>query len=137
MPKLNLSSALMNQPPPSFGGVSQVSPVSMSALVSAVRSPAGGQLPPTSGSGGAGGAPGLPHGLTSMSNLSGLPPMPNMPGSMSSMPNMPSMAGPIRRRISDKSTLSLAGGEYFSDLLFLGVMFDFIGGRDFDECLRT
>ncbi|XP_032455067.1 forkhead box protein P2 isoform X5 [Nasonia vitripennis] len=106
MPKLNLSSALMNQPPPSFGGVSQVSPVSMSALVSAVRSPAGGQLPPTSGSGGAGGAPGLPHGLSNMSNISGLPPMPNMPGSM------PSMAGPIRRRISDKSTLSLAGGLY-------------------------
>ncbi|XP_043513788.1 forkhead box protein P1 isoform X10 [Frieseomelitta varia] len=101
IPKLNLSTALMNQPPPNFG-VSQVSPVSMSALVSAVRSPAGGQLPPS-----AGGAPMPP--IPNMSNMSGMPPLPNMPGSMSTMPTMPSMAGPIRRRISDKSALSLAG----------------------------
>ncbi|XP_012274756.1 forkhead box protein P1 isoform X4 [Orussus abietinus] len=101
LPKLNLSSALMNQPPPNFG-VSQVSPVSMSALVSAVRSPAGGQLPPS-----AGGAPMPP--IPNMSNMSGIPSMPSMPGSMPSMPTMPSMAGPIRRRISDKSALSLAG----------------------------
>lgn len=87
----------MSQPPPNFG-VSQVSPVSMSALVSAVRSPGGGQLPPS-----AGGAPIPP--LPTIPNMSGLPPMPNMPGSM------PSMAGPIRRRISDKSALSLAGGK--------------------------
>lgn len=98
LPKLNFSTALMSQPPPNFG-VSQVSPVSMSALVSAVRSPGGGQLPPS-----AGGAPIPP--LPSIPNMSGLPPMPNMPGSM------PSMAGPIRRRISDKSALSLAGGLY-------------------------
>ncbi|KAF3425888.1 hypothetical protein E2986_05835 [Frieseomelitta varia] len=104
IPKLNLSTALMNQPPPNFG-VSQVSPVSMSALVSAVRSPAGGQLPPS-----AGGAPMPP--IPNMSNMSGMPPLPNMPGSMSTMPTMPSMAGPIRRRISDKSALSLAGGLY-------------------------
>lgn len=107
MPKLSLSQGLMSQPPPNYGGVSQVSPVSMSALVSAVRSPAGGQLPPVSGTG-----PGLPPGLTSMPSMPGMPPMPNMPGSMSSMPSLPSMAGPIRRRISDKSTLSLAGGEH-------------------------
>ncbi|XP_072751537.1 forkhead box transcription factor P isoform X12 [Anoplolepis gracilipes] len=98
LPKLNFSTALMSQPPPNFG-VSQVSPVSMSALVSAVRSPGGGQLPPS-----AGGAPIPP--LPTIPNMSGLPPMPNMPGSM------PSMAGPIRRRISDKSALSLAGGLY-------------------------
>ncbi|XP_033175445.1 forkhead box protein P1 isoform X10 [Bombus impatiens] len=101
IPKLNLSTALMSQPPPNFG-VSQVSPVSMSALVSAVRSPAGGQLPPS-----AGGAPMPP--IPNMSNMSGMPPLPNMPGSMPTMPTMPSMAGPIRRRISDKSALSLAG----------------------------
>ncbi|CAL1685870.1 unnamed protein product [Lasius platythorax] len=95
LPKLNFSTALMSQPPPNFG-VSQVSPVSMSALVSAVRSPGGGQLPPS-----AGGAPIPP--LPTIPNMTGLPPMPNMPGSM------PSMAGPIRRRISDKSALSLAG----------------------------
>ncbi|XP_024221741.2 forkhead box protein P1 isoform X8 [Bombus impatiens] len=104
IPKLNLSTALMSQPPPNFG-VSQVSPVSMSALVSAVRSPAGGQLPPS-----AGGAPMPP--IPNMSNMSGMPPLPNMPGSMPTMPTMPSMAGPIRRRISDKSALSLAGGLY-------------------------
>ncbi|XP_011866055.1 PREDICTED: forkhead box protein P1 isoform X3 [Vollenhovia emeryi] len=98
LPKLNFSTALMSQPPPNFG-VSQVSPVSMSALVSAVRSPAGGQLPPSVGS-----APMPP--LPTIPNMSSLPPMPNMPGSM------PSMAGPIRRRISDKSALSLAGGLY-------------------------
>ncbi|XP_076679431.1 forkhead box transcription factor P isoform X23 [Andrena cerasifolii] len=103
IPKLNLSTALMNQPPPNFG-VSQVSPVSMSALVSAVRSPAGGQLPPS-----AGGAPMPP--IPNMSNMSGMPPLPNMPGSMPTMATMPSMAGPIRRRISDKS-LSLSGGLY-------------------------
>ncbi|XP_033208741.1 forkhead box protein P1 isoform X2 [Belonocnema kinseyi] len=103
LPKLSLSSALMSQPPPNFG-VSQVSPVSMSALVSAVRSP-GGQLPPTAG------GTTLPP-MPNMSNMSGMPPMPNMPGSMPSMPSMPSMAGPIRRRISDKSALSLAGGLY-------------------------
>lgn len=96
LPKLNFSTALMSQPPPNFG-VSQVSPVSMSALVSAVRSPAGGQLPPV------GSAPMPP--LPTIPNMSSLPPMPNMPGSM------PSMAGPIRRRISDKSALSLAGGK--------------------------
>ncbi|XP_061939786.1 forkhead box protein P2 isoform X19 [Apis cerana] len=100
IPKLNLSTALMSQPPPNFG-VSQVSPVSMSALVSAVRSPAGGQLPPSAG------APMPP--IPNMSNMSGMPPLPNMPGSMPTMPTMPSMAGPIRRRISDKSALSLAG----------------------------
>ncbi|CAL7950523.1 unnamed protein product [Xylocopa violacea] len=104
IPKLNLSTALMSQPPPNFG-VSQVSPVSMSALVSAVRSPAGGQLPPS-----AGGAPMPP--IPNMSNMSGMPPLPNMPGSMPTMPTMPSMPGPIRRRISDKSALSLAGGLY-------------------------
>ncbi|EZA48497.1 Forkhead box protein P4 [Ooceraea biroi] len=98
LPKLNFSTALMSQPPPNFG-ISQVSPVSMSALVSAVRSPAGGQLPPS-----ASGAPMPP--LPTIPNMSGLPPMPNMAGSM------PSMAGPIRRRISDKSALSLAGGLY-------------------------
>ncbi|XP_011638436.1 forkhead box protein P1 [Pogonomyrmex barbatus] len=98
LPKLNFSTALMSQPPPNFG-VSQVSPVSMSALVSAVRSPAGGQLPPSVGT-----APMPP--LPTIPNMSSLPPMPNMPGSM------PSMAGPIRRRISDKSALSLAGGLY-------------------------
>lgn len=103
IPKLNLSTALMSQPPPNFG-VSQVSPVSMSALVSAVRSPAGGQLPPSAG------APMPP--IPNMSNMSGMPPLPNMPGSMPTMPTMPSMAGPIRRRISDKSALSLAGGLY-------------------------
>ncbi|XP_017788972.1 PREDICTED: forkhead box protein P1 isoform X3 [Habropoda laboriosa] len=96
--KLNLSTGLMNQPPPNFG-VSQMSPVSMSALVSVVRSPAGGQLPPS-----AGGAPMPP--IPNMSNMSGMSPLPNMPGSM------PSMAGPIRRRISDKSALSIAGGLY-------------------------
>lgn len=105
IPKLNLSTALMSQPPPNFG-VSQVSPVSMSALVSAVRSPAGGQLPPSAG------APMPP--IPNMSNMSGMPPLPNMPGSMPTMPTMPSMAGPIRRRISDKSALSLAGGKTFS-----------------------
>ena len=119
MPKLSLPSALMSQPPPTFGGVSQVSPVSMSALVSAVRSPAGGQLPPSSS------GPGMPPGLSSMSNISGLPPMPNMPGSMSQMPSMPSMAGPIRRRISDKSTLSLAGGENFENSYFNDFSFFF------------
>ncbi|XP_054009324.1 forkhead box protein P1-like isoform X3 [Hylaeus anthracinus] len=101
IPKLNLSTALMSQPPPNFG-VSQVSPVSMSALVSAVRSPVGGQLPSS-----AGGAPMPP--IPNMSNMSGMPPLPNMPGSIPTMPTMPSMAGPIRRRISDKSALSLAG----------------------------
>ncbi|KZC07137.1 Forkhead box protein P1-B, partial [Dufourea novaeangliae] len=101
IPKLNLTTALMSQPPPNFG-VSQVSPVSMSALVSAVRSPAGGQMPPS-----AGGAPMPP--IPNMSNMSGMPPLPNMPGSMPTMPTMPSLAGPIRRRISDKSALSLAG----------------------------
>lgn len=66
--KLSLSSVLLSQPPPSLAtsAVSQVAPVSMSALVSAVRSPV--LQPPT-----------------------------------------PNMAGPIRRRISDKSALSLAG----------------------------
>ncbi|KAF7396574.1 hypothetical protein HZH66_007436 [Vespula vulgaris] len=98
LPKLNLSTALMSQPPPNFG-VSQVSPVSMSALVSAVRSPAGGQLPPSAG------GTAMPP-IPNMSNMSGMPPLPNMPGTPGSMP---SMAGPIRRRISDKSTLSLAG----------------------------
>ncbi|XP_035719432.1 forkhead box protein P1-like isoform X12 [Vespa mandarinia] len=101
LPKLNLSTALMSQPPPNFG-VSQVSPVSMSALVSAVRSPAGGQLPPSAG------GTAMPP-IPNMSNMSGMPPLPNMPGTPGSMP---SMAGPIRRRISDKSTLSLAGGLY-------------------------
>lgn len=102
IPKLNLSTALMSQPPPNFG-VSQVSPVSISALVSAVRSPAGGQLQPSSG------APMPP--IPNMSNMSGMPPLPTMPGSMPTMPTMPSMPGPIRRRISDKSALSLAGGK--------------------------
>ncbi|XP_014606511.1 PREDICTED: forkhead box protein P1-like isoform X8 [Polistes canadensis] len=101
LPKLNLSTALMSQPPPNFG-VSQVSPVSMSALVSAVRSPAGGQLPPSAG------GTAMPP-IPNMSNMSGMPPLPNMPGTPGSMP---SMAGPIRRRISDKSSLSLAGGLY-------------------------
>ncbi|KDR07589.1 Forkhead box protein P4 [Zootermopsis nevadensis] len=66
--KLSLSSVLLSQPPPSLAtsAVSQVAPVSMSALVSAVRSPV--LQPPT-----------------------------------------PNMGGPIRRRISDKSALSLAG----------------------------
>lgn len=105
LPKLNFSTALMGQPPPNFG-VSQVSPVSMSALVSAVRSPAGGQLPPSVGS-----APMPP--LPTIPNMSSLPPMPNMPGSM------PSMAGPIRRRISDKSALSLAGGKVVSSFHIL------------------
>ncbi|PNF19416.1 hypothetical protein B7P43_G03604 [Cryptotermes secundus] len=66
--KLSLSSVLLSQPPPSLvtSAVSQVAPVSMSALVSAVRSPV--LQPPT-----------------------------------------PNIGGPIRRRISDKSALSLAG----------------------------
>ncbi|XP_015126322.1 forkhead box protein P1 isoform X4 [Diachasma alloeum] len=103
LPKLGLSSGLMSQPPPNFS-VSQVSTVSMSALVSAVRSPAGGQLPPSGGP-----MPPMPN----MTNLPGMPPMPNMPGSITSIPGaLPSMAGPIRRRISDKSALSLAGGLY-------------------------
>ncbi|PSN57857.1 Forkhead box protein P4, partial [Blattella germanica] len=69
--KLSLSSVLLSQPPPSLAtsAVSQVAPVSMSALVSAVRSPV--LQPPT-----------------------------------------PNMGGPIRRRISDKSALSLAGGTF-------------------------
>ncbi|XP_021940543.1 forkhead box protein P1 isoform X4 [Zootermopsis nevadensis] len=69
--KLSLSSVLLSQPPPSLAtsAVSQVAPVSMSALVSAVRSPV--LQPPT-----------------------------------------PNMGGPIRRRISDKSALSLAGGPF-------------------------
>ncbi|XP_008555856.1 forkhead box protein P1 isoform X6 [Microplitis demolitor] len=99
--KLNLSTGLMNQPPPNFG-VSQVSPASMSALVSAVRSPGGGQLAPS-----AGGTPMPP--MPNMSSIAGIP-LPNMPGSMPTIPGgLPSMAGPIRRRISDKSALSLAG----------------------------
>lgn len=108
LPKLNFSTALMSQPPPNFG-ISQVSPVSMSALVSAVRSPAGSQLPPPPG-----GAPMPP--LPTIPNMPTLPPMPNMPGSMSSM------AGPIRRRISDKSALSLAGGK----ILFRYRLFELI-----------
>lgn len=93
----------MNQPPPNFG-VSQVSPASMSALVSAVRSPGGGQLAPS-----AGGTPMPP--MPNMSSIAGIP-LPNMPGSMPTIPGgLPSMAGPIRRRISDKSALSLAGGK--------------------------
>ncbi|XP_043513787.1 forkhead box protein P1 isoform X9 [Frieseomelitta varia] len=124
IPKLNLSTALMNQPPPNFG-VSQVSPVSMSALVSAVRSPAGGQLPPS-----AGGAPMPP--IPNMSNMSGMPPLPNMPGSMSTMPTMPSMAGPIRRRISDKSALSLAGGlPYMLERAGLDVQQEIQRNREF------
>ncbi|XP_076169338.1 forkhead box transcription factor P isoform X4 [Ptiloglossa arizonensis] len=103
IPKLSLPNALMSQPPPNFG-VSQVS-VSMSALVSAVRSPGGGQLPPS-----ASGAPMPP--IPNMSNISGMPPLPNMPGSIPTMPTMPNMAGPIRRRISDKSTISITGGLY-------------------------
>ncbi|XP_076285125.1 forkhead box transcription factor P isoform X14 [Lasioglossum baleicum] len=102
VPKLNLSTALMSQPPPNFN-VSQVSSVSM-ALVSAVRSPAGGQLPPPAG------APMPP--MPNMSNMSGMPPLPNMPGSMPTMPTLPSIPGPIRRRISDKSAVSMAGGLY-------------------------
>lgn len=99
---MGLSSSLMSQPPPNFG-VSQVSPVSMSALVSAVRSPAGGQLPPSVGP-----MPPMPN----MTGIPGMPPMPNMPGGMPSIPGgMASLAGPIRRRISDKSALSLAGGK--------------------------
>ncbi|XP_029663494.1 forkhead box protein P1-like [Formica exsecta] len=118
LPKLNFSTALMSQPPPNFG-VSQVSPVSMSALVSAVRSPGGGQLPPS-----AGGAPIPP--LPTIPNMSGLPPMPNMPGSM------PSMAGPIRRRISDKSALSLAGGLYDEGIVRRRVSVD-RSGLDINE----
>ncbi|XP_024221740.2 forkhead box protein P1 isoform X5 [Bombus impatiens] len=124
IPKLNLSTALMSQPPPNFG-VSQVSPVSMSALVSAVRSPAGGQLPPS-----AGGAPMPP--IPNMSNMSGMPPLPNMPGSMPTMPTMPSMAGPIRRRISDKSALSLAGGlPYMLERAGLDVQQEIQRNREF------
>ncbi|XP_020707036.2 forkhead box protein P1 isoform X3 [Athalia rosae] len=116
LPKLNF-----NQPPPNFG-VSQVSPVSMSALVSAVRSPAGGQLPPT---GGPNSMPPLPN----MSTMPGMPPMPNMPGSM---PTMPSMAGPIRRRISDKSALSLAGGlPYMLERAGLDVQQEIQRNREF------
>ncbi|XP_076679432.1 forkhead box transcription factor P isoform X24 [Andrena cerasifolii] len=123
IPKLNLSTALMNQPPPNFG-VSQVSPVSMSALVSAVRSPAGGQLPPS-----AGGAPMPP--IPNMSNMSGMPPLPNMPGSMPTMATMPSMAGPIRRRISDKS-LSLSGGlPYMLERAGLDVQQEIQRNREF------
>ncbi|OAD61093.1 Forkhead box protein P1, partial [Eufriesea mexicana] len=92
IPKLNLSTALMSQPPPNFN-VSQVS-----TLVSAVRSPA---VPPSVG------APMPP--IPNMSNMSGMPPLSNMAGSMPTMPTMPSMAGPIRRRISDKSALSSVG----------------------------
>ncbi|XP_014474344.1 PREDICTED: forkhead box protein P1 isoform X8 [Dinoponera quadriceps] len=119
LPKLNFSTALMSQPPPNFA-VSQVSPVSMSALVSAVRSPAvSGQLPPS-----AGGAPMPP--LPTIPNMSGLPPMPNMPGSM------PSMAGPIRRRISDKSALSLAGGlPYMLERAGLDVQQEIQRNREF------
>ncbi|XP_029160629.1 forkhead box protein P1-like isoform X15 [Nylanderia fulva] len=118
LPKLNFSTALMSQPPPNFG-VSQVSPVSMSALVSAVRSPGGGQLPPS-----AGGGPIPP--LPTIPNMAGLPPMPNMPGSM------PSMAGPIRRRISDKSALSLAGGLYDEGIVRRRVSVD-RSGLDINE----
>ncbi|XP_051168088.1 forkhead box protein P1 isoform X3 [Leptopilina boulardi] len=117
LPKLSLSSALMSQPPPNFG-VSQVSPVSMSALVSAVRSP-GGQLPPS-----AGGTP-LPP-IPNMSTMTGMPPMPNMPGSMTSM------AGPIRRRISDKSALSLTGGlPYMLERAGLDVQQEIQRNREF------
>ncbi|EGI59968.1 Forkhead box protein P1 [Acromyrmex echinatior] len=118
LPKLNFSTALMSQPPPNFG-VSQVSPVSMSALVSAVRSPASAQLPPSVGS-----APMPP--LPTIPNMSSLPPMPNMPGSM------PSMAGPIRRRISDKSALSLAGGlPYMLERAGLDVQQEIQRNREF------
>ncbi|XP_028044781.2 forkhead box protein P1 isoform X9 [Monomorium pharaonis] len=121
LPKLNFSTALMNQPPPNFG-VSQVSPVSMSALVSAVRSPAGGQLPPSLNTP-VGSAP-IP--LPTIPNMSSLPPMPNMPGSM------PSMAGPIRRRISDKSALSLAGGlPYMLERAGLDVQQEIQRNREF------
>ncbi|XP_076635185.1 forkhead box transcription factor P isoform X4 [Colletes latitarsis] len=124
IPKLNLSTALMSQPPPNFG-VSQVSPVSMSALVSAVRSPVGGQLPSS-----AGGAPMPP--IPNMSNMSGMPPLPNMPGSIPTMPTMPSMAGPIRRRISDKSALSLAGGlPYMLERAGLDVQQEIQRNREF------
>ncbi|XP_046620125.1 forkhead box protein P1 isoform X2 [Neodiprion virginianus] len=124
LPKLNLSSALMSQPPPNFG-VSQVSPVSMSALVSAVRSPASSQHP---SSGGPASMPPLPN----MSTMPGMPPMPNMPGSMPSMPSMPSMAGPIRRRISDKSALSLAGGlPYMLERAGLDVQQEIQRNREF------
>ena len=89
--------SLLNQ-----SGASGFPQVSMSALVSAVRSPAGGQLPPS-----AGGSPMPP--IPNMANMSGLP---NMPSGMPGIANIPNMPGPIRRRISDKSTLSLAGGKF-------------------------
>ncbi|XP_008555854.1 forkhead box protein P1 isoform X3 [Microplitis demolitor] len=122
--KLNLSTGLMNQPPPNFG-VSQVSPASMSALVSAVRSPGGGQLAPS-----AGGTPMPP--MPNMSSIAGIP-LPNMPGSMPTIPGgLPSMAGPIRRRISDKSALSLAGGlPYMLERAGLDVQQEIQRNREF------
>ncbi|XP_076285115.1 forkhead box transcription factor P isoform X5 [Lasioglossum baleicum] len=122
VPKLNLSTALMSQPPPNFN-VSQVSSVSM-ALVSAVRSPAGGQLPPPAG------APMPP--MPNMSNMSGMPPLPNMPGSMPTMPTLPSIPGPIRRRISDKSAVSMAGGlPYMLERAGLDVQQEIQRNREF------
>ncbi|XP_021940551.1 forkhead box protein P1 isoform X11 [Zootermopsis nevadensis] len=89
--KLSLSSVLLSQPPPSLAtsAVSQVAPVSMSALVSAVRSPV--LQPPT-----------------------------------------PNMGGPIRRRISDKSALSLAGGlPYMLERAGLDVQQEIQRNREF------
>ncbi|XP_049845802.1 forkhead box protein P1 isoform X3 [Schistocerca gregaria] len=86
--KLNLSSVLLNQPPHSMpSSVSQ--PVSMSSLVSAVRSPI--LQPPT-----------------------------------------PNISGPIRRRISDKSALSLAGGlPYMLERAGLDVQQEIQRNREF------
>ncbi|XP_008555857.1 forkhead box protein P1 isoform X7 [Microplitis demolitor] len=113
-----------SSPPPNFG-VSQVSPASMSALVSAVRSPGGGQLAPS-----AGGTPMPP--MPNMSSIAGIP-LPNMPGSMPTIPGgLPSMAGPIRRRISDKSALSLAGGlPYMLERAGLDVQQEIQRNREF------
>ncbi|XP_074110056.1 forkhead box transcription factor P isoform X11 [Cotesia typhae] len=122
--KLNLSTGLMNQPPPNFG-VSQVSPASMSALVSAVRSPGGGPMAPSAGS-----TPMPP--IPNMSSIAGIP-LPNMPGSLPTIPGgLSGIPAPIRRRISDKSALSLAGGlPYMLERAGLDVQQEIQRNREF------
>ncbi|KAH0548899.1 hypothetical protein KQX54_004097, partial [Cotesia glomerata] len=113
-----------SSPPPNFG-VSQVSPASMSALVSAVRSPGGGPMAPSAGS-----TPMPP--IPNMSSIAGIP-LPNMPGSLPTIPGgLSGMAAPIRRRISDKSALSLAGGlPYMLERAGLDVQQEIQRNREF------